>query len=275
MQTSQIWPDQAPDLWSTIAKDFDLADRRFSRRFADDVLDCAGLQPGEHLLDVAAGTGALAFAAAERGANVVATDFAPGMVEQMHARIHDESIANVETRVMDGQDLDLPDNSFDVATSQFGLIFFPDRSRGFRELYRVLNPGGRCVVSSWSSVDRNQLDGPLLEAVQLAGAGPLPWPGPPPALSLSDPEEFQREMEDAGFKQVVISKATHPFTCDSPDAVWAELKSTVPVILAMVDLVGDDVVESIGRAYIRLLRERYGSGPLSLDAEALIGVGLK
>lgn len=275
MKSSQLWPDQTPELWSVVAVDVNAFASRFSRPFAEEAIDLVKLQPGEHLVDVAAGTGSLAFAAAERGAQVVATDFAPGMVEQMRARIRADGLSNIQAEVMDGQSLDLPDSSFDVAASQFGLIFFPDMAKGFQELYRVLKPGGRGMVLGWSTIDRNEAMAPFLEAVQTAGAGPPPWPGPPPALRLSDPEVFAGEMKDAGFQHVEISKMTHPLVSESPTALWKELASVNPMIQAMSQALGAEAVESIGRTYVQMIRDRYGDGPLSLDAEALVGIGVK
>jgi ubiquinone/menaquinone biosynthesis C-methylase UbiE len=72
-------------------------------------------------------------------------------------------IANIKTCLMDGQALEFGDNTFDFAYSIFGLMFFPDRLKGFREMHRTLRPGGRAAVTSWAPVEESplmQLKGP-------------------------------------------------------------------------------------------------------------------
>jgi ubiquinone/menaquinone biosynthesis C-methylase UbiE len=91
---------------------------------------------------MATGTGALALAAARTGAQVLATDFSPGMVACVAAA----GLPNVEARVMDGQALDLPDARFDAAFSIFGVIMFPDWRKGLAEMRRVTKPGGYGAV---------------------------------------------------------------------------------------------------------------------------------
>jgi len=95
------------------------------------------------VLDVAAGTGALALAAARTGAQVLATDFSPGMVDRIAAY----GLPNVETRVMDGQALALADATFDAVFSIFGVIMFPDWRKGLAEMARVTRNGGGVVCA--------------------------------------------------------------------------------------------------------------------------------
>ncbi|EQB10674.1 hypothetical protein RLDS_27215 [Sphingobium lactosutens DS20] len=98
----------------------------FTELYAKAALARIRLGPGSRVLDVAAGTGALALAAARTGAQVMATDFSPGMV----ARIAAAELPNVEARVMDGQSLALPGGAFDAVFSIFGVIMFPDWRKG-------------------------------------------------------------------------------------------------------------------------------------------------
>lgn len=126
------------DHWDTAAQHYEETAHPFTAHFAEMALAHVPLGPDSRVLDVAAGTGALALAAARTGAQVLATDFSPGMV----ARIAAAGLPNVETRVMDGQALDLPDGTFDAAFSIFGVMMFPDWRRGLAEMARVTRPGG-------------------------------------------------------------------------------------------------------------------------------------
>jgi ubiquinone/menaquinone biosynthesis C-methylase UbiE len=158
-----------PEVWSGVAAGYDDAIAPIMRPYAITTLDLLGLAGGAarlRLLDVAAGTGVVAIEAARRGVEVLATDFAPGMVEVMRRRFATEGL-DARAEVMDGQALSLDDESFDLGTSTFGLIFFPDPLAGLRELRRVLRPGGCAGIASW---DMTRIGLPQLIV--------LPWPAP-------------------------------------------------------------------------------------------------
>ena len=275
MQSATRWPDQLPELWSHGAHAYDRTAERLMPQFARDALDIVELRPDDHVLDVATGTGVLALEAAGRGSDVVAIDFAEGMIDQLQRRIRDDGIERVRPVLMDGQNLEFADGTFDLAASQFGVNLFPDRSRGFQEMYRVLRPGGRIVVVTWSAMHRVEPMFAFLEAMQAAEAGPPPWDGLPPALSLQDPNDFIAELGDAGFDGATIHRVTHQMTAESADSLWEELKGFIPTITALIDALGAEQAERVGRTFIGILRERYGDGPLAMDCEGLIGVARK
>jgi SAM-dependent methyltransferase len=140
--------DQKPEGWTPAAQTYDTMAAPFTALFAQDALRLTNVQRGQRVLDVAARTGVLSFAAVERGAEVLAVDFSPGMVEHLRAKVAAQSIQGMQVALMDGQALEVEDNSFDAAFSIFGLMFFPDRAAGFRGLYRAIRPGGRAAVVS-------------------------------------------------------------------------------------------------------------------------------
>ena len=142
MNTVAVPCDQRPEGWSDGAAAYDEWFAPVSSRFAINALRLLGLGPGQRLLDVAAGTGALTLQAAEAGLDVLAVDFAPGMVRLLRQRLSDGGLdARVEQ--MDGQALGCDNASFDAACSMFGLIFFPDLDAGARELRRRRGRGRR------------------------------------------------------------------------------------------------------------------------------------
>ena len=109
-----------PEAWDAIAAGYDRYVAPQEAALANEALRLVGLKAGERFLDVAAGTGGLSLPAARLGAEVLATDWSPAMIEQFEARVRDEGLPNAEGRVMDCHALDLSDNSFDVTGSQFG-----------------------------------------------------------------------------------------------------------------------------------------------------------
>ena len=142
-----------PEAWDAIAEGYDRYVAPQEVELANEALRLVGLGPGERFLDVAAGTGGLSLPAARLGAEVLATDWSPAMIERFEARVREEGLSNAEGRVMDCHALDLPDDSFDVTGSQFGVMLVPDQPRALREMVRVTKPGGRVLVIAYGSPD--------------------------------------------------------------------------------------------------------------------------
>ena len=137
--------------WDVAAEGYAAVIMPMSEYYAREALSLAALPPTPHIVDVATGPGPLALLAAREGATVSAIDFSAGMVANLNRRAGEFGVILADVRVGDGQNLPYDDNSFDGAFSMLGLIFFPDRAAGFRELRRVLRQGRRAVVSSMAS----------------------------------------------------------------------------------------------------------------------------
>jgi len=119
-------------------------------QWGESLTKLARLHPGEHVLDVACGTGALACAVAERvgpGGRTVGLDPNEGMLAVARRKRPD-----VDWRLGRAESLPFPDASFDAVVSQFGLMFFDDRAVALREMMRVLKPNGRLLVAVWADV---------------------------------------------------------------------------------------------------------------------------
>ena len=194
-----LGPDQRPEGWNPVPRAYETMVAPFTRLFALDALRLANVQPGQRVLDVGAGTGVLSLAAAALGAEVLATDFSPGMVDYLKGKAEAQGSRGVQAVVMDGQALDVADNRFDAVFSIFGLMFFPDRAAGFRELHRVTRPKGLAVVASWSSMERVRFAQAILGTLREAVPN-LPTPTkPPPWLSLADRGTFEGRDARGGF----------------------------------------------------------------------------
>jgi cyclopropane fatty-acyl-phospholipid synthase-like methyltransferase len=112
------------------------------------VLDLLNLRSGQRMIDVAAGPGASAVTAAERGIHVLATDVAPAMVARAAERLR--PYPNSDVRTMSCDALDAPDASFDVAISLFGVLAFSTWQTSLAELVRVTRPGGHVAATMWT-----------------------------------------------------------------------------------------------------------------------------
>lgn len=143
------------EAWDSIATLYDEHVAPGESELARAGLRLVGLKAGDKFLDVAAGTGGLSLPAARLGAKVLATDWSPKMIEHFNARATDEGL-DAEGRVMDCHALDLPDDSYDVTGSQFGVMLVPDQAQALREIARVTKPGGRVLLVAYG--DPNQFE---------------------------------------------------------------------------------------------------------------------
>src|SRR5438477_11283683 len=118
------------------------------------MLDMADLQPGDRVLDLAAGAGEPSLSAAEKvgpGGHVLATDISSNILEFAALTARDRGLNNFETRVMDGENPDAPDASFDAAFLRLGLIYFPDRQGDLQSARRALTRNGPLACAGCTS----------------------------------------------------------------------------------------------------------------------------
>jgi SAM-dependent methyltransferase len=169
------------------------------------MLEMARLQPGDHVLDLAAGAGEPSLSAADRvgpSGHVLATDISSNILEFAAQTARERGLTNFETRVMDGENPDQPDGSFDVVLSRLGLIYFPDRKGALRSAHRVLKSGGRVVLAGFSTPDVNRFFSiPISVIRRRAQLGP-PAPGLPGPFSLGAPGVMEEMLRGAGFTDV-------------------------------------------------------------------------
>lgn len=134
------------------------------QEWADRVAAAADIRPGDHVLDVACGTGVAARAAAERvgaAGSVVGLDVNDGMLS-----VAQRKAPHIEWRLGRAESLPFDDESFDAVVSQFGFMFFEDRRAAVREMVRVLRPGRRFAVAVWNSLERTPGYAALVEMLQ-------------------------------------------------------------------------------------------------------------
>jgi ubiquinone/menaquinone biosynthesis C-methylase UbiE len=174
--------------------------------FTSELVDLLGLRPGERVLDVACGTGAVARLAADRvgsrgrvvGLDVDADMLAVARVVAAHpvTEWHEASATAMP----------LPDAAFDVVTCQQGLQFMTDRPQALGEMRRVLVPGGRLGLACWCSIEQNPGNRAIEQALtRIVG----PEAGRLPNFVLGEREELRRLVREAGFREVLIRTSFH------------------------------------------------------------------
>jgi ubiquinone/menaquinone biosynthesis C-methylase UbiE len=267
-----------PEAWDAIAAGYDRYVAPQEADLANEALRLVGLEPGERFLDVAAGTGGLSLPAARLGAEVLATDWSPAMIEQFEARVRDEGLSNAEGRVMDCHALDLSDNSFDVTGSQFGVMLVPDQPRALREMVRVTKPGGRVLVIAYGSpaeLEFLHFFISALEAVAPEFPG-VPDDPPPLEFQVSDPEVLRQRMTDAGLKEVRVEKRAERPAFGSGQEMWDWMLYGNPIPGMLVADLTEEQQARLRQVLDGMLRERSGgNGPAILTNPVNIGIGTK
>lgn len=208
------------------------------------LVESAEISEGSLVLDVACGTGVLARSAlAKTGANgrVVGADPAPGMLAAAT-----ELEPNVEWVLCGAEALNVEDESFDCVVSQFGMMFFEDREKAAREMFRALRPGGSLAVAVWRSVDHNPAYADIIQLLEdnvgTAAADALRLP-----YSLGDSDEVKAALESGGFRGVTVESITEKGKFPSSrKMVEAELRGWLPIfdIFLCEDEINEVLMES-------------------------------
>ena len=266
--------DQTPEPWSEGASGYDTAFAPFTGLYVEEALDLLDVHGGTNLLDVAAGTGAVTLRAAARGATVTAVDFAPGMVDHLAREVAAAGLSSVTTRVMDGQSLDLVDDSFDAAISMLGVIFFPDIDAGLRELHRVVAPDGPAGVGTWNLEAFR-----LVDFVRAAFERVLPemqLPSAQPAWARVGTIEGLRErLEEAGFLEVSVHVIPRRWRFEDPEAFFLQLPTWSPPVQPLFEMLSAETLTAAAGAFADVFEEAAAeSGGDGVPTEVLLGVGL-
>lgn len=264
--------------WEKIAAGYDRTNTETQQWLGNESLHRAGLRAGMRFLDVAAGSGALSLPAARLGAKVVATDLSPSMLELLRNRARKENL-NIETRVMDGHNLEFEDCTFDMAGSQFGVMTFPDQPRGIREMARVVKPGGRVLMSVYGPPAEIDFLGFFVGAVHSVRPDFVPpMDPPPPEFRLADPETLRSELVEAGLEDVQVDQITEYTDFKSAKFLWEWIIWSNPIVemlLGMLNVTNDER-DTIEKTTHRLWEERASaSGVATLSAPINIGWGTK
>jgi len=197
---------------------------RHSRPINEWLCRAAKLSPGMRLLDLACGSGQPALSAAllvRPGGSVVATDIAPEMVDVTRRKAQAAGVDNLEARVMDMEEIDFPDASFDAVTCRWGFMFPPDPVKAMAESRRVLRPGGRLVAAVWDVPARNPWLSNIPQAVNQVQPAPPADPDAPGPFRLAEAGRLETLLRQAGFASVEVEQLPFVHVFDSLEAWWS------------------------------------------------------
>jgi ubiquinone/menaquinone biosynthesis C-methylase UbiE len=266
-------PLSASEPWNLVADGYAETTMIVFEQYAEEAIAVSRLKPGAVVLDVACGPGTLALMVARTANKVHGIDFSESMLAVFRNKIEQAGHGNIALHCGDAQALPYDDETFDAAFSLFGLMFFPDRRRGFAEIHRTLKPGGSIAVTSWAPVDQSPAMQTMFGALRAIKPD---LPQPQRSIStLENPDVFKQEMQDAGFRNVEIRSITKPFPVTTLPEFWESMvKGSAPIQMLKKSM-GESAWREKEILALDYLKERLPSTPAELTSDAWLGVGVK
>jgi ubiquinone/menaquinone biosynthesis C-methylase UbiE len=221
-------------------------------------------------LETAAGTGAVTRALASElpdGTQITATDLNEPMLAQ--ARAHLENKPQIRWQQADALALPFGDASFDVVACQFGVMFFPDRAKGYAEARRVLRPGGHFIFSVWDKIEENEFGHVVHQALQQV------FPDNPPQFLVRTPHGYhdaariRSDLNEAGFTDIAIETVAHRSRASAPQDPATAFCQGSPM-RSEIEACGAPGLEAATRQAADALACRFGNGPIEGRIRALV-----
>ena len=190
--------------WDRAADHYELAWKDQLEPAQTRMLALAGIRPGDHVLDIACGTGLVTFRAAEMAGStgrVVGLDISGEMVGRARQRATEFNLANVSFERAGAEDLPMEDDSFDVALSALGLMYVPDPAVAVAQMRRILRKGGTVAAAVWGQREHCGWAGifPIVDARVKTEVCPL-------FFGLGTGDSLRRTFESVGFERIASER---------------------------------------------------------------------
>jgi ubiquinone/menaquinone biosynthesis C-methylase UbiE len=245
----------------------------------EEMLSIAKVKAGDRVLDVAAGAGGQTLTAAQRvGANgyVLATDISPNILEYAKENATQAGLTNVETRVLDGENLEVEAGSFDAVISRVGLIYFPDQQKALAGMRRALKPGGRVAAIVYSTADNNKFFSIPVSIIRRRAQLPPPLPGQPGPFSLGGAGVLEQAYKDAGFTDIQIKVVPAPLRMKTTaECVRFERESFGALHQMLSGISSDTERQDVWNEIEQQLAQFETADGFEGPCELVIGVGIK
>lgn len=266
-------PLSASEPWNLVATGYAETTMKVFEQYAAEAIAASRLKPGAEVLDVACGPGTLGLMVAREAGSVHGIDFSESMLAVFRQKIEQQGHGNITLHCGNAQALPYADATFDAAFSLFSLMFFPDRARGFAEIHRTLKPGGSIAVTSWAPVDQSPAMQTMFGALR-AIKPDLPQPQRS-VTTLENPDVFEQEMQQAGFRSIEIRSVTKPYPVLSIPEFWEGMVKGSAPIQMMKKSMGEEMWREKEKLALTWLEETLPTLPTPLTSDAWLGVGIK
>jgi SAM-dependent methyltransferase len=214
----RAWDGDEGAYWAEHAEYFDRSVAAYHER----LLAAANITASDRVLDIGCGTGQTTRDAARTagGGSAVGVDLSARMLEVARRRAEEEGVTNASFEQVDAQVHAFPSESFDLAISRTGAMFFGDLTAAFTNIGRALVPGGRLVLVAWQPLPANEWIREISGALAAGRDLPAPPPGAPGPFSLSNPDRVRSILTAGGFTDIEMEGTTAGmwFGTDADDA---------------------------------------------------------
>jgi ubiquinone/menaquinone biosynthesis C-methylase UbiE len=242
------------------------------------MLEMAGISPGHRVLDVAAGAGEQSITTAKKVSAtgyVLATDISSNILEFAEQMAKQAGLENIETKVMDGENLTIPDATFDAVISRVGLIYFPDQQKALKEMLRVLKPGGKVAAIVYSTPEKNKFFSVPVSIIRNRAKLPPPLPGQPGPFSLGAEGVIEKSFKQAGFINVTSVLVDSPLLMPAAkDCVQFE-KESFGALHQMMSGLTDKEKESVWNEIEEELKKFETEKGFIGPCEMVVAIGTK
>ena len=278
--TSQ--PDSKPD-WGTqfrlvASEKWKAKSAAMGQPVTEELVEYAQPLPGMQVLDLASGTGEPAITLASSvgtTGHVTALDLSAGLLEIAEQRARTRRLTNFSTQHADSHSLPLPVNSFDLATSRFGVMFFGEPRVALQELRRVLRTGARACFLAWGPFDQPYWQS-MMGVVHRHAGGPLLQSDGPNPFRFSERGSLSAVLRSAGFNAVEQETKTLPWTWPGPvEEVWEQAQAVAVPFRPMLKRVPAEKWPEI-HAEVHAAVRRYSDGEkVAFGASVVLASGKK
>jgi ubiquinone/menaquinone biosynthesis C-methylase UbiE len=244
----------------------------------DKMLEMAGITSGKRVLDIAAGAGEQSITAAKEvgpSGYVLATDISANILEYAKQMAQEAGVSNIETKIMDGENLALEDGTFDAVISRVGLIYFPDQQKALKEMLRVLKPGGKVAAVVYSTPEKNKFFSVPVSIIRNRAKLPPPLPGQPGPFSLGAEGVIEKAFSQAGFKNVRSELVDSPLQLSSAKECVRFEKESFGALHQMMSSLSDSEKKSVWDEIERELQKFESGKGFIGPCEMVVAVGEK
>ena len=242
------------------------------------MLDLAGVQTGSRVLDVAAGTGESTLMIACRvgpKGHVLAADVSASMLNVAAEAARQAGLANVETRVMNAENIELDSDTFDAVICRIALMLFSTPGKALNRMRRVVNSGGKVAVMVYAALERNPYHSIFQETVRRLGSIPWPAPGEPWMFALGAPGVLEGLYREAGFQNVSVHAAPIPRGFPSAAAAVGNMRKAAGDLKELMTQLNEADREQAWAEIAEQFKQFEVPNGLEIPGEVLVGVGTK